>query len=338
MVTIKDIARECNVAVSTVSRALADSKLIPESTRKRIKENAKNMGYIPNSLAKQLRTKQTRSIGVFSFVGKHLGFSHYLFSKVLDSFMHEACNYDYDIVLLSENLLKNNENLVNYCKSRNLEGVLVLCGDLKEKPLQELISSVIPVVVIDGFDLNLSKATYCISSNNREMMFDLTEHVISMGHKDIVFITGNEQFYVTHERKQGFLSALKYHGIQFRDEMLVSGSYYDLNEIDKHLRAVLSRKNLPSCILLPDDYSAVRVYTLLQEYGLQIGKNISLTGYDGLEFAEQLAPRLTTVEQNTKQIGILAAQTFIKVSKGEEVPYMQLVKSKLLIGESVYKI
>lgn len=79
MVTIKDIARECNVAVSTVSRALADSKLIPESTRKRIQENAKNMGYIPNSLAKQLRTKQTRSIGVFSFVGKHLGFSHYLF-------------------------------------------------------------------------------------------------------------------------------------------------------------------------------------------------------------------------------------------------------------------
>ena len=143
---------------------------------------------------------------------------------------------------------------------------------------------------------------------------------------------------MTHERKQGFLYALKHHGIQFRDEMLVSGSYYDLNEIDKHLRAVLSRKNLPSCILLPDDYSAVRVYTLLQEYGLQIGKNISLTGYDGLEFAEQLTPRLTTVEQNTKQIGILAAQTFIKVSNGEEVPYMQLVKSKLLIGESVYKI
>lgn len=63
-----------------------------------------------------------------------------------------------------------------------------------------------------------------------------------------------------------------------------------------------------------------------------------MTGYDGLEFAEQLTPRLTTVEQNTKQIGILAAQTFIKVSKGEEVPFMQLVKSKLFIGESVYKI
>lgn len=337
MVTIKDIARASGVSASTVSRALADSELIPEHTRNKIKKKADELCYIPNIAAINLKTKKSWNIGIISFVEEKLGFSHYLFANILNSFIKGVEVHNYDITLLSRQLLNNDGNLIGHCKGRNLDGVLILCADTSVKQIQELLKSDIPVVAIDNFDENIVSTTHCITSDNRAKMFELTEYVLSMGHKNIVYICGQDIF-VTRERVKGYKAALKLNGIEFTNEMLVESHYYNYEHSQNKINEVLDRKNPPTCVLLPDDYAAIKAYETIRMRGLKIGEDISIAGFDGLEMTQLMLPKLTTVYQNTEKIGETAAATLLKSINNIETTFLEIIPATLIKGQSVCKI
>lgn len=334
MVTIKDVAKECNCSVSTVSRALSGSPLIPDVSKKRIVAAAKKMGYVVNIMAKNLKTRTTKNVGILSFVDEKLGFSHFLFSGILDSFVKEMNAFDYDILLISKNTLEDAADLLGYCRGHNLVGVLVFCGDMRGKGITELIKSDIPVAVIDGFSGELPDAAYFISSNNGRIMFDLTESVLIKGHRDVVYVCG-ENYYVTHERLRGFTSALNKYNIPVTDETIVHGNYYNLSSTEKIICDILKRPKLPTCIFMPDDYCAVKAYDIFANRNIKIGTDISLVGFDGLEIGKHMQPQLTTVEQDVKSIGKLSADTIMNAIAKRQSPPMQLVDARVICGGSV---
>lgn len=334
MVTIKDIAREGGVSVSTVSRALAESPLLPKSTCVKIKEIANRLGYVKNEAASSLKTGVAQTVGVLSFVDDALGFSHHLFAGILEGFAKQMNANNYEIFLLSKDSKEDGEQLISSLRSRNLSGVLILCGFLQSEKIQKLIQSDIPTVIIDGFDDIMSEMTHYVSSTNDKGMYALTKEILHKGHKNIAYVCG-EDYYVTHERIKGFKRALAEYDVPFNKDMLVQGHYYKLPFVQSVVEQLLARENPPTCIVLPDDYCAVSAYEILRKMGYTIGKDISIAGFDGLEIGKHMQPRLTTVNQNVRELGGRAAKTLLASIKGETLPYMQLVDTQLEIGGSI---
>ncbi len=337
MVTIKDIARVSGFSPSTVSRALTGSKLIPPSSCEKIKHIADEMGYVPNLTAKKLQSGQSKNIGIISFIDNKLGFAHNLFSGIMDAFIREAIAREYDITIIPSLEFSNGIDLVSYCKIRDLSGVLVILGGLNHAEMQKLAKSDIPTVFIDGYDVDSDNKCYYVSGDNFQSMKNLTNKVLQAGHENIVYVHG-ENIYVTRERIKGFKSALEEHNVPFRDDMLYPGHYYSMDHVEGDLETLLSRKNPPSCILFPDDYNAMKAYDVLGGKGIRIGEDISIVGFDGLEYVKHIRPHLTTVMQDVGKMGKLAANVMFSVIDGQDIPKLQLAEGEIFEGESLMPI
>lgn len=334
MITIKDISRKCGVSPSTVSRALADSPLLPKTTKTRIQRAAEEMGYVKNEMATSLKTGVRRTVGVVNFVGQNLGFAHYLFSEILNGFSTYINDIDYDILLISDKTLQMGENLIPYLKSKQLGGVLILSGYYDSQGLRQLIGSDIPVVVVDPREEILLSMADCVSSDNYSGMYELTSEIISKGHKNVVFVTG-EDYYVTHERVKGFKKALADNAIPFSDQMIVRGNFYNLSAVADNVLKILSYDNNPTCIIFSDDYCAVNAYEVLRRQGLTVGQDISVAGFDGIEMGKHMSPKLTTVVQDAETMGTTAAKTLVDRMNGAEKSDTKLIPTGLFLTESV---
>lgn len=205
MVTIYDIARRVGCAPLTVSRALGGAYGVREKTKKEILLAAKEMNYVPDSTAKNLKSKRSWNIGVIMYVEGLSGLKHYLFAEILDSFANVVESHNYDITLFSKNIVLSKKSLLEHCRSKRLDGVFIVCGDFTAKPIKELLASEIPVVTVDYFNAGMENIN-CVTSDNRRKMYDLTEYILENGHRDILYIMGQD-VYVTQERVKGFRTA-----------------------------------------------------------------------------------------------------------------------------------
>ena len=148
MVTLKDIAKECNVSFSTVSKALKGSPEISAETIKLVQNKAQQMGYHPNLAARTLRTNKTYNIGVVFEDKTGAGLQHQYFAKILSGLQNVAQNKGYEITLTSRTDDKNFD-YYNHMKGRNFDGVAILSADFHKKGIQSLVQSEIPTVTLD---------------------------------------------------------------------------------------------------------------------------------------------------------------------------------------------
>lgn len=334
MITIKDIAKACRVSAATVSRALTDSDLLPVSTKERIKRVAKELGYVKNEAAIGLKTGVSKTLGVINFINENQGFSHYLFAEIMNGFSMRANELDYDIFLIPPKFLYDANKIMPMLKAKQLSGVIILSGHLQSEGLRKIFSEDFPSVAVDPRDEAIIDMTNCISSDNRKGMAELTEFVLEKGHRNIVFITG-EDYCVTKERLKGFKDALSKFGVEYKDDMIVNGNFYDLSCVKERLDEILSRVDPPTCILYSDDYCAVHAYDVLRSRGYKIGEDISIAGFDGLELGKHLEPKLTTVAQRSVEIGKKAAEMLIAAVMGEKTRKYALVDTTLVATDSV---
>lgn len=338
MVTIYDIAKEVGCAPSTVSRALGGAYGVHEKTKQKIFQVAKMLNYVPDSTAKNLKTKRTWNIGVVMYIEGLSGLKHYLFAEILDSFANVVESFNYDVTLFSKNIVLSEKSLLAHCRSKRLDGVFIVCGDFTAKPIKELLESEIPVVTVDYFNAD-SDTINCVTSDNRRKMYDLTEYILQNGHRDILYIMGQDVF-VTQERVKGFQAALKAYGVPFRSEMLCRGEYYNLDLTYKLTKEAMSGERRPTALLMPDDYCAIAAYDALAAMGLKIPADVSIAGFDGLEIGQRMTPSLTTIRQNTVGIGEYAANRLLALIEGtaDEAGSLKTIEGQLICGESVGKI
>lgn len=308
MVTIYDLAKACGCSSATVSKALNNYTDVNINTREKIQKMAKEMGYTPSSQARALSTKKTWTIGVLFEDENNSGLTHYYFSRVLQAVKEQVEEKGYDLTFISKNLGGDHMTYLEHCRWRNTEGVIIACIDFKDPQVIELIESEMPVVTIDYVAENLN----AIMSDNFAGLYELTSHLISLGHKDIIYAYGHPS-YVTSERIYGFKRALEDAGIELDENNLIESRYDDKARNIQVINKIMERDSLPSAIIFPDDYSAVWGIKTLREMGLRIPEDISIAGFDGLEIGEMIHPRLTTMMQNTRRIGNEAALKCIQM-------------------------
>ena len=331
MVSMKDIADKCSVSVATVSKALNDHKDIGEDTKRHIREIAEKLGYFPNSSARALKTKVTNNIGVLFVDEGRSGLTHDYFARVLDSFKRVSEVSGYDITFI--NATSQKMTYLEHSMFRGVDGVVIACVDFDDRDVIDLINSELPVVTIDHvFDNRIS-----VVSDNIGGMKSLIEYVHSLGHEKIAYIYGDDTA-VTRNRVASYYNTMKELGLEVDDNYTIASAYRNPKLAGKYTEQLLALRNRPTCILYPDDYSAIGGLNAIDKAGLSVPGDISVVGYDGLYVSQIIHPRLTTYQQNTEEIGRIAAKSLIKLIRDPKSTLVDkiIVPGKVLEGGSVF--
>ena len=317
MVSMKDVAVECGVSIATVSKALNDHSDISEETRRKVKEAANRLGYYPNSAARALKTNRSYNIGVLL----NNGLAHEYFAEVLESFKNEAEKKGYDITFVSNHSKKM--TFYEHCLYRNFDGVLVACEDFSNPEIYEMVNGRLPVVTIDY----IFNGSTSVNSNNVKGMSELVRYAYSRGHRKI-------------ERLAAFYKTMGELGVEVPDEYIKESTYLDSIKAEKLTYELLKLKEPPTCIFYPDDLSVVGGKNAIKNMKLHSPKNVSVAGYDGTRFSQMLNPKITTIRQNTREIGRIAADELISAIENPRATIVKrvVVDAELIEGETIKRI
>jgi len=335
MVSIKDIARKCGVSSATVSKALNNCSDISAVTKMKVRAVADELGYFPNANAKALKTNKTNTIGIIYSNRLGTGLKQSYFSSVIESFKDTAERNGYDVIFIGSG--KGSQmSYFEHCRHRNVDGVLVACADFYDAGINEVLRSDLPNVVIDFF----SKRDYSVCSDNRQGMRDILEYVYDMGHRKIGYIYGDTSL-ITTVRLDTFIEIMKQLEIPVVIDYIKQGKYSDIHVSEKIVSEMLGLREPPTCLLMPDDIAAYGGMKAAYRMGLRVPEDISFVGYDGIQMTQITEPRLTTVMQNTDEIGSKAAELLLSRIREEDISDLRkhtLIESTLIKGQTVERL
>lgn len=327
MVSLKDISIACGVSIATVSKALNEHNDIGEETKQMVKRVAKEMGYLPNSSARALKTNRSYILGVLFLDEAHNGLTHDYFAAVLESFKITAEKCGYDIAFINgSKQRKDKMSYLEHCRYRGLDGVVIACVDFYDPEVIDLITSQLPIVTID----HVFNDRIAVLSDNIKGMKDLITYVYECGHRRIAYIHGESQSSVTRNRLTSFYRTIAELGLEVPDEYIREAAYRDTESTAQITNELLDLPEPPTCILYPDDFASLGGMNTIKARGLKIPQDISVVGYDGIRITKFLDPQLTTINQETTKIGQYAAEKLIELI---EKPKTALIDYIVVSGE-----
>lgn len=334
MVSIKDLAEKCGVSIATVSKALNNHADVSENTRRLVEQTAKELGYFPNSQARALKTNKTYSIGVIFSEKAGSGIAHSYFSGVLESFRSEAERLGYDITFINNgNIGGMSMSYLEHCKYRNVDGIAIVCADFYDSGIGDVLGSDIPTVAIDFANDRVCS----VSSDNAIGMKRLVQYAYSKGHRKIAYIYG-ESSQVTTQRVNSFKETLEELGIAPNVDYVRQSRYNDSVSASKIAFEMLNLYTPPTCIIAPDDFSAIGVCNTVKSLGFSIPDDVAVIGYDGIYLSQVLEKPLTTMKQNIELIGRRSAEMLVNLISKKTISEKErhlVIGGELLTGKTV---
>lgn len=321
--TMDDIAERAGVAKSTVSRYFNGGS-VKEATRKKIQKVIEKYNYEPNAFAR-LNAKQSNLIGVVVPT-----LNSRVTSRVMTSIDRYLRERDYTTLIRSsdhdvELELQNIQKLIRL----NVDGILVSAITITEEHKKLMEKAEIPIVVIAQ---ECENGISIIDDDYRAGKY-MGEYIGKTGHQNVAVISVYEtDAAVGRERKQGILDGLSAWGIT---DPLVEESDYSYQGGQDAARRILEQNKAVDAIICATDRLAFGAYRVLQEAGLRIPEDVSVTGFGGYEESELLTPQLTTIRFDSYAMGYLGAETLLRLLKEEPVPKKLIIDYKMIEGSSV---
>lgn len=335
MVTIKEIAKVCNLSATAVSKALRGHNDISRETTKRVKEIAKEMGYSPNAAAVRLRTNRSYTIGILmrDDSGNHLNFE--FFSSILDHFLVSANKSGYTVIFISENLGGQNLSYIECVRTLGCDGIFVLLTDYSNPSTIELLESPIPLVTIDYVTKNKSS----IQSDNIYGLGHMVRYAYSIGHRRIAMIRGCDGV-VSSQRLESFKTACDELGLDIPESYILQRKYHDLVSTEEATYELLSLETPPTLIFYQDDFAFIGARNALKKLGLTYPNDICVAGYDGQALAKVMSPTLMTWSQDTKKMGEKSWEVLKNAIQNPKsyLPKIYQIKGEFFKGESCISI
>jgi DNA-binding LacI/PurR family transcriptional regulator len=331
--TIKDIAKQLNVSISTVSRALRDAPDINRNTKSAVKRLAEELNYQPNKLALSLRQKQTHTIGV---IVPNLD---YVLSTMVKGIDEVALEAGYTVMACQSNESFGRE-IVNTKRLLDslVDGFIIsVSSETKSfEHFKKIQERNIPLVLFDRLATDLTAPS--VKLDNENGGFIATEHLIEQGYKRIAILAGPKNLGISNQRMDGYLSALKKYRIKKDNRLIV---HCDFNQEYAYLatKELLSLRERPDAIFTISDRMAIGALLAIKEKGLDIPQEIGLVGFNNEPVTSLVTPQITSVDMPAFEIGKAAAKLFIEVMHHPEkvVIEEQILKPKLFIRKSSCK-
>src|SRR5574344_262985 len=333
-VTIYDVAKACNCTTTTVSKVFHHAGRISEAKAQHIREVAAEMGYFPSAVAVSLASKTSHTIGVIVHNSDNMGLTHMLFSRIFNEFRMGMESKGYEILILAQ----YNQNLggtyLQRFRSKGRDGVFCLCCDYSQPEIQELLGSDIPMVCFDT-----DFGTYSITSDSIRATEDLTDYLLSLGHKRILYVHPKALASVSVLRLKGYKKALTKAGLNVDEKLIFDYDYFNSKSAAVIFAHYLECKGDFSAIMCPDDYTAAALIAYFSAHGVEVPSDISITGFDGIFDPRFQVPSITTMQQNTALIGDEACHLMIDAMSGGKEPQRHIVvPTTLFCGGSTRKI
>ena len=326
--TITDIARELNTTPATVSRALSDHPRISAKTKKSVHETALKLKYKRNRIASSLRSGKTHLIGVI-IPSAEINF----FGSVVHGSESVANSNGYGVLLFQSNEQKDYEEkgLQNFLSAR-VDGILVSMAKdtIDYSHFTEIKSRNVPIVFFDRTNDDLGVDSVVI--NDYKGAFIATEHLISQGYRRIAHISGPQHLKNFYDRLKGYMGALQAHKIKIDHSLIYTGNI-SIESGKKGTAHFLSLADPPDAIFAAEDFTALGVIKELKERKIKIPDDFGVIGFANELFGEHITPTLSTVDQQTIQMGKSALSLLIDIIEKKEMNAKQkIVLEPLLIG------
>ena len=329
--TMKDIAREFNTSVATVSRALKDSPRISEEKRRAIQQYAKEHNFFPNFLAESLRNSKVMQPKIIGVIVPEL--AHYYFSTVLAGIEEEARARDYRIMVAQSN--EKYEREVKICQSfyeNKVCGIIVSQAKdtTKYDHFNQLLESGVPLVFYDRICTGVNADRVVV--DDYQGAYNAVTHLIETGCKRIAFYGSPMTLEISKNRHNGYVDALKRHGIEPDDTLMrFCDNRSDAEIITPEL---LEREDRPDAFFAVNDDTAIGIMYAAKRMGFKVPDDISICGFTNGQRAIACDPMLTTVEQRGKRVGEEAADILIGHVEGtipRDKVEKRIVRTRLII-------
>ncbi|MFF2909246.1 LacI family DNA-binding transcriptional regulator [Paenibacillus sp. NPDC057934] len=330
-ITIKDVAREAGVSISTVSNALNDVDVLNPETKLHVLQVAQRLNYVPNLNGKLLKSGKTQMLGFFT-----TSVSGPYFYKLVESMARECDHMGYGLNVF---VTKDKQVIMNNIMGRRVDGVIIY-EEFK----------------IDDNDIAIMekdriKAVFLDREIQRENMgsvifdsfvagYETTKYLISLGHKKIAYISGVDTMFDSVQRKEGYLAALREYQLPVKEEYILQGFFEEegtYNVVKSFIRS--SSDILPDAFLAGNDVSAIGCMQALKAHGYDVPNDISVVGFDDIDIAQYFSPPLTTVRNQIARQGILAIDHLVRMIKKKEQGSIQKLHGELVVrGSSQVKL
>ena len=306
--TLKAIAKQLGVSVTTVSRALngkAEQYGISKKTEEAVLKAAKALHFSPDPLARGLRLNRTLSVGLLI-----PDIANPYFAGIAKNVEMAARQDGYSVFLCDsqENTSLEIESLA-LLRGRKVDGLVIAPVGQSAQHLEPLREADLPVVVIDRYFPRL-KLPYVVSDNYRAAL-EATSYLIDRGHRRIACVQGLARTSPNSERVRGYKVALKNHGIAGDDALIVGSSFGEENGY-VHAKLLLKRSKAITAILALSNLIALGILRALAEEGLRVPGDISMICFDDQPYCAYLNPPLTTINQDNEQMGQIAARLLLE--------------------------
>lgn len=335
--TVEDVARLAGVSLMTVSRVINDAPRVASSTRARVEEAIATLGFVPNRVARSLRSRRSHWIACLMQMSEaQADPAGYSYLAALQAGVIARCRLQrhHAAFPVLPPLVGDPVEVARDLVHRHApDGVLLvppLADDLEL--IEALTAQGLAVVRIAPSSRDASPAP-CVLMDDRLAAFEMTQWLIARGHRRIGFIEGHPAHVSSAHRLAGFHEALDAHGLSARSADIVPGRY-TAESGRAAARALLARDSRPSAIFAANDDMAAGCLATARELGIDVPGELAVVGFDDAYVAPMLSPALTTVRQPIGEMGDEAARLLLERLSGREVPACVELPHRIVVRES----
>lgn len=325
-VTIKDVAREARVSISTVSNALNDVDVLNPATKSHILEVAKRLNYVPNINGKLLKSGESKMLGFFT-----TSVSGPYFYALIETMVRECEKLGYGLNVF---ITKDKQVILSNILGRRVDGVIIFEElMIDEKDVETMEKGQVHAVFLDRVMERDTMGSVIFDSFVAG--YEATKYLISLGHRKIAYISGVDTMYDSVQRQEGYFAALKEYQLEINKDYILQGYFEEAgtyNAVKSFMH--LYPGKLPDAFLAGNDVSAIGCINALKSEGYQVPEDISVMGFDDIELAKYFSPPLTTVKNQIARQGILAVNHLVKMIQNKEKGKIEKLPGEIVIRHS----
>ncbi|MBN2739045.1 MAG: LacI family DNA-binding transcriptional regulator [Spirochaetales bacterium] len=330
-ITIKEVAQIANVSKGTVSRVLNNEAGVGDANRERIQKIMKDLNFEPNEIARGLASRRTGNIG---FIIPHEA-GYYLSNNywpiLLSAITKQAAQKEYHVLLSTPQVEgKIDDAYKRILKGKRVDGLIIGSELLSLKQLDFLHHQAVPFVLVGKHS---HVQNNFVDIDNRGAMISLTEHVISMGAKKILFIAGPRDYPSVQERIQGFEDCVEKYQLPHTQ---ICHSYYDVPIVDNLIHDYIITKGKPDAIISGAGDFVIQIIEACKKQKLRIPQDLHFASFDFFKYFSMMSPAITSIAQPLEEVGITAFSMLINlIKKSSQSPQPpQILPCRLIKGES----
>ncbi len=332
--SIRDVAKEAGVSITTVSRALNGYNDVSEATKLKIQQVVERLNYAPDSNARSLGGKATKVLALLVSGLQQKEESGFVFGMISGLYQVTLKN-DYEFILLTTNGAKQRQmNYLQLCRLKGIEGVMISGIRMDDPYYTELAKSEIPCVVVDA-DLH-GKNVCSLSINNEKASYEAVEYLINHGHKEIAMINGSASAAVCKERLGGYEKAMLEHKLHINQDCIRYCDFEEEVAYDETLD-ILEKHPEITAFFCASDVMAIGVINAIHYIGKKVPDDFSIVGFDDIPAAKYVNGGLTTICQEPYVMGEKGGEALVTMIEEQkeaahiDIPYTlverQTVKS-----------